>query len=68
MCPGSSNGRAPALKAGDLGSNPGPGVNFSLNINLHDINTDERIHKFQQGLKRISCIKQQRNGSCQEFL
>ena len=30
MCPDSSSGRKPARKAGDLGSNPGPGANFSL--------------------------------------
>ena len=32
MCPGSSSGRAPAHKAADLGSNPGPCANFFLNI------------------------------------
>ena len=32
MCPGSSSGRAPVCKAGDLGSNHGPGTNFSLNV------------------------------------
>ena len=32
MCPDSSSGRAPALRAGDLGSNLGPDANFSLNI------------------------------------
>ena len=32
MCSDSSSGRAPACKAGDLGSNPGPGANFFLTI------------------------------------
>ena len=30
--PGSSSGRAPARKAGDLGSDSGPDANFSLDI------------------------------------
>ena len=32
MCPGSSSGRAPVRKAGDLDSNPDPGANFYLSI------------------------------------
>ena len=32
MCLSSSGGRAPVCKCGDLGWNPGPDANFSLNI------------------------------------
>ena len=29
--------RAPARRAGDLGSNPGPGENFSLKLLIYDL-------------------------------
>ena len=40
--------RAPARRAGDSGSNPGPGENFSLKLLISDLNVLRKLVDFNK--------------------